>query len=111
MPNLNLAWTVTTMDVESGGSPWDFYLAFIDTPEGLIARAQFNPDLFDSKTVGCVLQDLLDVLENASLESIVTSARISAHKASATTRARATTIITSSRTKPTPPSQTATYSP
>ncbi len=89
MPNLNLAWTVTTMDVESGGSPWDFYLAFIDTPEGLIGRAQFNPDLFDSKTVGCVLQDLQDVLENASLESVVTSARIRADKESATSGAGA----------------------
>jgi non-ribosomal peptide synthetase component F len=89
VPPLDLAWTVTTMDVESGGSPWDFYLAFIDTPEGLIGRAQFNPDLFDSKTVGCVLQDLQDVLENASLESVVTSARIRADKESATSGAGA----------------------
>ena len=77
------------MDVESGGSPWDFYLAFIDTPEGLIGRAQFNPDLFDSKTVGCVLQDLQDVLENASLESVVASPRIRADKDSATSAAGA----------------------
>jgi hypothetical protein len=74
MPNLNLPWSVTTMDVDSGGSPFDFYLAFIDTPEGLIGRAQFNPDLFDSKTIGCALQDLQDVLGNASRESIVTHA-------------------------------------
>jgi hypothetical protein len=74
MPNLNLGWTVTTMDVDSGGSPWDFYLAFIDTPDGLIGRAQFNPDLFDSKTIGCALQDLQDVLGNASQESVVTHA-------------------------------------
>jgi len=26
MPNLDLAWERDTMDVESGGSPWDFYL-------------------------------------------------------------------------------------
>jgi hypothetical protein len=74
MPNLNLPWSVTTMDVNSGGSPWDFYLAFIDTPEGLIVRAQFNPDVFDSKTIGSALQDLQDVLENASEESAVTNA-------------------------------------
>jgi hypothetical protein len=68
MPNLDLAWSVTTMDVESGGSPWDFYLAFIDRPEGLIGRAQFNSDLFDTTTIGCVLADLQDVLESASRE-------------------------------------------
>ena len=74
MSNLNLAWSVTTMDVDSGGSPWDFYLAFIETPEGLIGRAQFNPDVFDSKTIERALQDLQDVLGNASPESVVTSA-------------------------------------
>jgi len=77
------------MDVESGGSPWDFYLAFIDRPEGLIGRAQFNPDLFGSKTIGCALQDLQEVLGDASLESVVTSARIRADKESATSAAGA----------------------
>lgn len=68
VPNLDLAWSVTTMDVESGGSPWDFYLAFIDRPEGLKGRAQFNPDLFDATTIGCALEDLQDVLGSASQE-------------------------------------------
>ncbi len=69
MPNLDLAWSVTTMDMDSGGSPWDFYLAFIDTPHGLIGRAQFNPDLFDTKTIGRALEDLQDVLGSASQEA------------------------------------------
>jgi hypothetical protein len=69
MPNLNLAWSVTTMDVDSGGSPWDFYLAFIDRPEGLMGRAQFNPDLFDTTTIECVLADLQEVLGIASQEA------------------------------------------
>lgn len=84
MPNLDLPWSVTSMDVESGGSPWDFYLAFIDRPEGLIGRAQFNPDLFDKATIGSALQDLQEVLGNASLESVVTSGRIPADEESAT---------------------------
>ena len=83
-PNLDLAWNVTTMDVESGGSPWDFYLAFIDRPEGLIGRAQFNPDLFDKATIGSALQDLQELLGNASLERVVTRARIRAGEESAT---------------------------
>jgi acyl-CoA synthetase (AMP-forming)/AMP-acid ligase II len=87
--SLDLPWSVTTMDVDSGGSPWDFYLAFIDSPEGLIGRAQFNPDLFDTKTIGCALQDLQDVLGKASLESVVTGARIRADEESATSAAGA----------------------
>jgi condensation domain-containing protein len=89
VPNLDLPWTVTSMDVESGGSPWDFYLAFIDRPEGLIGRAQFNPDLFDRATIGSALQDLQEVLGNASLESVVTSARIRRDKEHATSAAGA----------------------
>src|SRR5207245_1970110 len=69
MPDLDLAWSVTTMDIDSGGSPWDLYLAFIDRPEGLIGRVQFNPDLFDRTTIGCLLQDLQDVLGSASAEA------------------------------------------
>jgi hypothetical protein len=57
-PDLGLPWSVTSMDVESGGSPWPLYLAFIDRPEGIIGRAQFNPDLFDIETIKRLLQDL-----------------------------------------------------
>jgi hypothetical protein len=83
-PSLDLAWSVTTMDVESGGSPWDFYLAFIDRPEGLIGRAQFNPDLFDKAIIGLALQDLQEVLGNATQESVVAGAQIRADEGSAT---------------------------
>jgi hypothetical protein len=68
MRPMDLPWSVTTMDVDSGGSPWDFYLAFIDSADGLIGRAQFNPDLFDTKNIGCALQDLQHVLRSASQE-------------------------------------------
>jgi aspartate racemase len=55
MPTLDLpqglSMTVTTMDVDSGGSPWDLYLAFIDSADGLAGRVQFNPDLFDESGV------------------------------------------------------------
>jgi hypothetical protein len=56
--DLGLPWSVTSMDVESGGSPWPLYLAFIDRPEGIIGRVQFNPDLFEIATIKRVLQDL-----------------------------------------------------
>jgi condensation domain-containing protein len=57
-PDFGLPWSVTSMDVDSGGSPWPLYLAFIDRPEGIIGRAQFNPDLFEIGTIKHVLQDL-----------------------------------------------------
>ena len=57
-PGLGLPWSVTSMDVESGGSPWPLYLAFIDRPEGIIGRAQFNPDLFEIGTIKRLLHDL-----------------------------------------------------
>jgi surfactin family lipopeptide synthetase A len=57
-PDFGLPWSVTSMDVESGGSPWPLYLAFIDRPEGIIGRVQFNPDLFEIGTIERLLEDL-----------------------------------------------------
>lgn len=51
MPALDFDWTVTSMDISSGGSPWDLYLAPIDGKEGLMGRVQYNPDLFNADTV------------------------------------------------------------
>jgi surfactin family lipopeptide synthetase A len=66
-PDFGLPWSVTSMDVESGGSPWPLYLAFIDRPEGIIGRAQFNPDLFEIGTIKRMLQDLQCIFETICL--------------------------------------------
>jgi hypothetical protein len=66
-PDFGLPWTVTSMDVDSGGSPWPLYLAFIDRPEGIIGRAQFNPSLFEIGTIKRVLQDLQCFFETICL--------------------------------------------
>jgi pimeloyl-[acyl-carrier protein] synthase len=63
MPKLDFPWTVTTMDIDSGGSPWDFYLAFIEQPQGIIGRAQYNPQLLDSPAVTRVVRDFQNVLD------------------------------------------------
>lgn len=63
MPALDLPWTVTSMDVESGGSPWNLYIAFIDQPQGLTCRIQYNPDLFDSSEITQGVQDYQALLE------------------------------------------------
>ena len=57
-PDLGLHWSVTSMDVESGGSPWPLYLAFIDRPEGIIGRVQFNSELFEIEIIKRMLRDL-----------------------------------------------------
>ncbi len=64
-PALDLEWTVTSMDVESGGASWDLYIAFIDRPDGLIGRAQFNPDLFHPEEISLMLEDLERLLGQA----------------------------------------------
>jgi hypothetical protein len=46
VPQLPGGWSMTYMDVESGGARWDLYLEFSDRAEGLLGRAQYNPDLF-----------------------------------------------------------------
>ena len=66
-PDFGLPWSVTSMDVESGGSPWPLYLAFIDRPEGIIGRVQFNPSLVEIRTVERMLQDLESFFKTASL--------------------------------------------
>jgi len=57
MPKLDLDWTVTSMDLSSGGAPWDLYLAFIDRQEGSLGRAQYNPDIFETDTITRLIQD------------------------------------------------------
>jgi hypothetical protein len=68
MPDVGLPWSVTTMDVTSGGSPWPFYIAFIDRPEGIAGRVQFNPFLLETDTVESVLDDLQHVFEAVCLK-------------------------------------------
>jgi cytochrome P450 len=63
MPDLDMPWTVTSMDVESGGSPWDLYVAFIDQPQGIVGRIQFNPDLFEVDRIERGVQDFQALLE------------------------------------------------
>ena len=62
MPQLDVDWSVTSMDIESGGAPWDLYLAFINRPGETTVRAQYNPDLFDPATVTQMMTDYQTLL-------------------------------------------------
>jgi aspartate racemase len=50
------------MDIGSGGSPWDLYLAFINRPTETLARVQYNPDLFDAETITRMMADYQTLL-------------------------------------------------
>jgi hypothetical protein len=63
-PKLDLEWSVTSMDMDSGGSPWNLYLVFIDRPGSMIGRVQYNPDMFEEMTINRMLQDFQRLLEN-----------------------------------------------
>lgn len=60
---LGSGWSQTFMDVESGGSKWDLYLELREGSDGLLGRAQFNPDVFDAATIFRMVQDWQELLE------------------------------------------------
>ena len=70
MPNVGLPWSVTSMDVDSGGAPWDLYVAFIDRPTGMMGRVQYNPDLFETETIAQMLRHFEQVFESVSMDRL-----------------------------------------
>jgi len=66
VPQLPAGWSMTYMDVESGGARWDLYLEMSDRAEGMLGRAQYNPDLFTADAIRQTTEDLQRVLESAA---------------------------------------------
>jgi Condensation domain len=66
VPQLPHGWSMTYMDVESGGARWDLYLELSDRAEGLLGRAQYNPDLFTPDTIAQTVDDFRRMLEQIS---------------------------------------------
>lgn len=64
LPHLETDWSVTSMDIGNGGTPWDLYLAFIDQPQGTIARVQYSTDLFELATIDRMMTQYCDLLED-----------------------------------------------
>jgi Condensation domain len=61
-------WSMTYMDVESGGARWDLYLEFSDRIEALMGRAQYNPDLFTESAMAQTIEDYRQLLEGIAAE-------------------------------------------
>jgi surfactin family lipopeptide synthetase A len=66
VPDLPPGWDMTAMDVESGGARWDLYLELNERPNGILGRAQYNPDLFEVTTIMRLLEDLQAVLTSVA---------------------------------------------
>jgi surfactin family lipopeptide synthetase A len=66
VPQLPLGRSMTYMDIESGGARWDLYLEMSDRAEGLIGRAQYNPDLFTTATIIQTVKDFRLLLERVA---------------------------------------------
>jgi hypothetical protein len=62
-PTIATEWQVSSMDVDSGGSVWDLYVAFVDRGHGIVGRIQYNPDLFESSTITQTIQDLKNLMQ------------------------------------------------
>ena len=59
---LPAGWSMTYMDVESGGARWDLYIELSDRTEGLLGRAQYNPDLFTRVAMAQTIDDFQSLL-------------------------------------------------
>jgi hypothetical protein len=69
MADLGGSWSITSMDAESGGAKLDLYIAFIDRPEGLHARFQYNPDIFEFADIFKIVDDLQVLLGAVASDS------------------------------------------
>jgi hypothetical protein len=67
-PAMSSGWQVTSMDADSGGTIFDLYLAFIETPNGLVGRAQYSTHQFTSASITHVLADLQVMFETFTSE-------------------------------------------
>jgi len=66
VPQLPPGWSMTYMDVESGGARWDLYLEMSDRAEGMMGRAQYNPDLFTAAAIIQTVEDFRLLLEEVA---------------------------------------------
>jgi hypothetical protein len=65
VPPLPEGWDMTPMDVESGAGRWDLYIEMSERREYLLGRAQYNPDVFEHKTIAALLDDFRNLAKVA----------------------------------------------
>jgi hypothetical protein len=70
VPQLPPGWSMSYMDVESGGARWDLYLEMSDRAEGMMGRAQYNPDLFTTDSIVETVENFRLLLEGVASRKI-----------------------------------------
>ena len=66
MPEVNSAWRLTQMDVDSGASKYDLYLELDERREEVLARFHYSTDLFDLATIERMAGHWMTLLEAAT---------------------------------------------
>ena len=59
-------WSMTPMDTDSGGARWDLYLELSDRPQGILGRAQYNPDIYHQTAITDLLEQYRFILERVA---------------------------------------------
>src|SRR5258708_10073101 len=65
IPDLDPAWRLTQMDVDSGATKYDLYLELDERREGVLARFHYSTDLFDEATIERMPDHWMRLLETA----------------------------------------------
>lgn len=65
-PSVNTGWQVSSMDVDTGSTAWDVYVAFLCTTGGIAGRVQYNCTRFNSQTILQTLCDLEQLMKSAT---------------------------------------------
>ena len=66
MPEVDSAWGLTQMDVDTGATKYDLYLELDERREGVLARFHYNTDLFDLQTIKRMAGHWLTLIEGAA---------------------------------------------
>src|SRR5208282_42757 len=66
MPEVNPAWRLTQMDVDTGATKYDLYLELDERAEGVLARFHYSTDLFDLETIKRMAGHWLTLIEGAA---------------------------------------------
>lgn len=66
MPEVDSAWRLTQMDVDSGATKYDLYLELDERHEEVLARFHYSTDLFDLRTIRRMAGHWVTLLEAAT---------------------------------------------
>ena len=68
LPNLDPAWTMTQMDIDSGAAKFDLYIQLEERPDRILARFQYSTDVFDRDSITQIASHWTTLLNGAMAE-------------------------------------------